>query len=298
MRRLYGYLGENVCKILRGLPSELADRVCEVRLRAGGALSLSTYSKNILVTERSEITSSTKDAYKVSAAEITQTVSRLSEGSVYRYMSTINKGYIVTREGIRVGVLGQAIVENGKISSVTTFTSVNMRLHREIEGVGDPISLYLTKNPQSSAFIYSPPGYGKTTVIRSVAQALATGRFAPPVRVSVIDERGEILPRGAIGLIDRFLGYSKPDGIEIATRLFSPQYIVCDEIGLFDDTEAILSVENSGVPFIATSHGSSFSEILLRPNIKKLIDHGIFDTFIRLSKKGDGLEIEFEESGV
>ena len=33
---------------------------------------------------------------------------------------------------------------------------------------------------------------------------------------------------------------------------------------------------NSGVGFIATAHGSTFEEVLRRPNIKTLVNAGVF----------------------
>jgi stage III sporulation protein AA len=210
-------------------------------------------------------------------------------------MSTINSGYIVTSEGIRVGICGEGIYEKGKITSVSSFSSLNVRLSREYDSSGDEISRYISHHKGASVLIVSPPGYGKTTVLRSVTKALGEGKFSQPVRVSLIDERGEILPNFKNGLIDRFLGYSKPDGIEIAVRVFSPEYIICDEIGLADDTEAILSVQNSGVPFIATTHSENISKALLRPNINALVKSGVFNTFVRLEKSDEGVKTVFEE---
>ncbi len=295
MERIYRYLPESVLKVIMKTKSEVKKEVCEVRLRADAPLSFSTYSRNLLVTPEGRITSKVKDAFVCSSRDVIQAVNRFCEGSVYRYMSTINSGYIVTSDGVRVGVSGEGIYEKNKIASVSSFSSLNIRLSRNIEGVGDKISRYITQNKGASVLVVSPPGYGKTTVIRSAAKALSEGKFSDPLRVALIDERGEILPNGANGLLDRFCGYSKPDGIEIAVRLFSPEYIICDEIGLADDTRAILSVQNSGVPFIATAHAKNLSEALLRPNISELIKARVFDTFVRLEKGREGVETVFEE---
>jgi len=206
---------------------------------------------------------------------------------VYRYMSTIKSGYITTPSGIRAGVCGECVYENGKISALSDFFSVNLRIPHEHPWAGDDLARYILKNPLSSVLLISPPGYGKTTVIRAASQSLATGKFGRALRVSVIDERGEILPHGPVGLIDRFSGYKKSDGIEIATRLFSPELIVCDEIANSDDTEALLSVQNCGVPCLATTHGRSVEGALSRPDIKRLCSLGVFDTFA-LIEKTDG----------
>ena len=215
-----------------------------------------------------------------------------------RYMNSINSGYLVTREGIRVGITGEAIYTDGRITSVAEFSSLNIRLPHSIDGSGDRILGYLKSCPQESVLIYSPPGYGKTTVIRSVAKGIATGKLTLPQRVAVIDERGEILPDGNCGLTDRLFGYSKPDGIEIAVRLFNPEYIICDEIGLHDDTNAILSVQNTGIPFIATTHGRSIGDIMERPNIRTLIQHKVFRAFARLERQNGKCVTQFEELNI
>lgn len=295
MQRVYGYLPRSILALLSEIDNGLKKEACELRLRAKGALSVTTYSKNLFITPRGKPTSVLSEGYVCTADDLMYTVSRLSEDSVYRYMPTISMGYMVTRDGIRVGIVGEAVYSKGSISSVSDFTSLNIRLPRDVDGAGDGILKHLTSFPRSSMLIYSPPGVGKTTVIRAVAKGLGTGRASKAVRVAVVDERGEILPHGSVGLVDRLCGYSKPDGIEIAVRLMSPEYIVCDEIGLSDDTRAILSVENSGVPFIATTHGSSISEVLKRPNIRELIDHGIFDSFVRLERGINGANAVFEE---
>lgn len=295
MDRVYQYLPEDLGAYIKKLPEETKKQVCEIRLRKNAPFSISTYSKNLFIDKSGKITNKLKDGIICTPAHLTTAVNGFCQGSVYRYMTTINSGFIVTPEGLRVGVCGEGIYDGDKISSVSSFSSVNIRLSRNIENAGDLLSRYIAQNKGSSLLIISPPGYGKTTVIRSVAKALGNGRFSAPMRVSVIDERGEILPDGATGLIDRFLGYSKPHGIEIAVRLFTPEYIICDEIGLFDDTRAILSVQNSGVPFVATAHGNSLSEVLKRPNIKELIEHNVFNTFVRLEKKEEGAICVFEE---
>ena len=298
MQRLYSYLPQKLKAMISVIPEEVKSSVCELRLRTGGVLSLSTYTKNLFLTSGGKITTDIHKGYVCQESDITDVVSGLTEGSVYRYMNTINSGYIVTGDGIRVGIAGEAVYTSDGIASVSGFSSLNIRLPHDIDNSGDAILGFIRNNPGRSILLCAPAGWGKTTVIRSVAKGIALGKFSNPQRVSVIDERGEILPRGAFGLIDRLNGYSKPDGIEIAARLFSPEYIICDEIGLHDDVDAILSVQNIGIPFIATTHGRCFDEIVLRPNIKKLVDHKVFSAFAHLERHGGNCITVFEEKAM
>ncbi len=295
MERIYSYLPDNINSIVRKLPRELKESVAEVRLRKDALISLTTYTKNLFLTRDGKVSTKKENAVTCNAEDINFVVRRLCEGSVYRYMQGINSGYIVTESGVRVGVCGEAMYEKKELTGVSSFSSLNIRLPHDFDSSGDKISEYISRKKNASVLIMSPSGYGKTTVIRSIAKALSEGKFSHPLRVSLIDDRAEILPYGSKGLLDRFVGYSKPDGIEIAVRLFNPEYIICDEIGLFDDTQAILSVQNSGVPFIATTHAKGLDEALLRPNIKELITHRVFDTFVRLEKGENGVTSVFEE---
>lgn len=294
--KICSLLPEYLTFSILSLSSEMQDKICEIRLRRNGPISVSTYEKNLFLDKKRGVTSDISSALVCTAQDMDFVINRLSEGSFYRHMPTINSGYIVTPSGIRAGVCGECIYDGEKISSLGAIGSVNLRISRDIDSSGDVISRYLIKNPSSSVLLYSPPGYGKTTAVRSVAKAVGTGKFGYAKRVAVIDERGEILPGGSEGLIDRFCGYRKSDGIEIATRLFSPELIICDEIGKEDDTEALLCVQNSGVPLLATSHGDNIMSVKKRPNIKRLIDNGVFDAFALIEKSGDGKSrIVFQE---
>ncbi len=293
LEHIYSLLPENIAGFIKKLSSDF--ELCEIRLRRNAPLSISTYRKNLFFDKNGDVTGDISKSYICTEKDVSYLVNRLCEGSVYRYMSTVNSGYIVTPHGIRAGVCGECIYEGKAISAVGSFYSVNVRIPHEIDNAGDSVSRYIAQNPHASILVCSPPGYGKTTVVRSVAKAVATGKFAPPRRVAVIDERGEILPTGTLGLIDRFSGYRKSDGIEIATRLFSPELIVCDEIGYSDDVEALLSVQNNGVPLLATTHGESVERALARPNIKKLAEAGVFNVFALIEKENGGCRITVKE---
>ena len=286
---------QHISMMIEGLGVEAQEAICEIRIRKNAPISLTTYTKNLYLDMLGGITADISRAKCSDRDDVDYVINRLCEGSVYRYMSTINSGYITTPEGVRAGVCGECVYEYGKISAIGKFDSVNVRFPHDHNGIGDSLCRYILKNPRSSVLVISPPGYGKTTVVRDVAKSLATGSLGKAMRVSVIDERGEILPNGPVGLIDRFSGYKKSDGIEIATRLFSPELIVCDEIGNSDDTEALLSVQNCGIPCLATTHGSSTDGALTRPNIKKLVENGVFDTFAIIEKIDGKCSIAIEK---
>ena len=123
---------------------------------------------------------------------------------------------------------------------------------------------------------------GKTTLLRDLCRHYAGGDSVTPQKVCVVDERDEIASRSFGYSIDVGVNtdvltlYPKAIGTEIAVRTLSPDIVVLDEIGTEEESKALLSAVNSGVSFIATAHGNSFEEVMRRPNIKTLINAGVF----------------------
>jgi stage III sporulation protein AA len=134
--------------------------------------------------------------------------------------------------------------------------------------------------------IYSPPSEGKTTLLRFLTNSLSKGLYGlPKYRTALVDERREVYIQEKMsgGLLDVLYGYKKADGIECATRTLNPEVIICDEIGGLEDTESILNAQNSGVPFIATTHAGSVNQLMNKPNIKTLVEGNIFSYLIGIS---------------
>ena len=259
-----------------------ADSVNEIRLRRGLAFSLTEGTKNIYI-DSSGRPSDIKEAIRCSDDDMEFARNRICEGSVYRHMTTILEGYIVTDRGLRVGVCGEGIYSAGRLTSVDRFNSVNIRIPHNVTGCSIELGERYRAHP-ASTLIYSPPGMGKTTFIRDLALELSRC-----FRVAVADEKCEIFPRlsnyaSSGGMLDIFTGYRKAEAMEIATRTMSPELIICDEIGANDDTEAILSMQNSGCRLIATAHAEEKEDLMKKPNIKRLIDGGVFSLVVGLDR--------------
>ena len=71
-------------------------------------------------------------------------------------------------------------------------------------------------------------------------------------------------------------------------RAFSPQVIVCDEIGNDEEADAILRAQAGGVPMIATAHADSLSSLLRRPCFARLYENGVFSQYIRVYPRPGG----------
>ncbi len=271
-------LPENERHMMAGFFSSAADRkkVSEIRFRAGMPASVTYAERNVSVFAGRELV--------LSAAQLQGVVARLCEESVHTYGSTINDGYITLADGLRIGVCGKARSDGGRIIAVREITSLSVRIPHVIFAPCDELMpIIYEKRRVQSALIYSPPGVGKTTLVRALAARLSGEGIRR--RVAVVDSRGEIYMREmfARSLCDFLDGYPKGAGMEIATRTLSPEVIICDEIG-DGEVEAVLCAQNAGVPLIATAHGADFASLMMRPGLKKLHEAGVFRFFIGVSR--------------
>ncbi len=255
-----------------------ADGVTEVRLRSGGAFSLSCSDENIFIGANGEIT---EKPLICTEDDIKQCVFRLCENSYHAHEEEIKNGYISMKNGFRAGVAPMC----SHTEAVYGISSVNIRIPKEVRGCSDS----LTKVTETrSVLIYSPPGVGKTTVLKDIIRYVS----GKGLRCAVIDSRGELDVTAP--LCDRISGMEKSRGIEIAFRTLCPQYTVCDEIGA-GEADGIIQASNTGVPFAATCHGEGFDEIMRRPFVRKLYDAGVFDFYARLYRVGDNVTFDIKE---
>ena len=259
-------------------------KIDEIRLRAGEYSSVTVGNKNIFLN------------CFVSEKDIECSVIEACDGSPYAYVETIKKGYITISGGIRIGICGRASVEKDRIIGVRNISGLNIRIpsYKGLLGrcVADKL-LEIKRNGGGGALVYSPPGEGKTTLLRCLASHLSSGENA--LRVVVVDTRDELAVfNQSVGrCIDVLSGYPKAEGIEIATRTMNAEIIICDEIGSKDDVEAILFAQNCGVPLLASAHGGSIEGILRRGQIEKLHRACAFDTYVGISKPDGGGEYSY-----
>ncbi len=271
MKELLGkILPERILKEVIEYSNELI--LEEIRIRRGRQAYIIASGNNILlpiITQDIELQSILDEA---------------THHSMYAYRDTINNGYIAYGSGIRIGVVGSAGSDGRVVSGIYDINELSIRIPNTIYVNCNKI-LHLIKAQRASILIYSPPGTGKTTLLRNLIKAISSGMGA--YRVAVIDTRDEI----ACGIEEKDLlvsvlsRYPRRRGIEIAIRTMNPQYLVCDEIGDVDDASAITEAQIAGVPLIATCHGSSVSDILSHTGILTLHNARIFDYYVGITRK-------------
>ena len=265
-------ISEEISRILRGR-RDGASELHEIRIRADGRSSLVFRCESVPL------------YYTVKREEAEATVTSLCDGALYACRDSLADGYVTIRGGIRVGVCGYARYEGGALVGVTDMRSLVFRIPaRGCELEAELSDAYRACN--RGMLIYSPPGIGKTTALRSLAASVGSGHGAK--RVCVVDERCEFREGDyASAEVDILKGYKRRVGIEIATRTMSPEVIMIDEIG-GDDAESIRGVLKCGIPIVATAHASSLEEIKSKPALSPLMEVGAFDVFAGISRN-DGV---------
>ena len=226
--------------------------------------------------------------------ELTAFVRGVAGGSLYAFGDCLCEGYLPLPGGSRAGIAGEFVCENGRIVGIRRIGSVVIRVARAIPGAGEFAErVFRRSGCRRGLLIFSPPGCGKTTVLRDLALRLSTG--PRPLRTAIVDCRGELsgdwYGRGAC--VDLLTGCGKGEGIAIATRTLSPDVILVDEIGNEDEVSTILSVEGGGVPIIATAHGNSLARLYSASPVSPLLRAGIFGAFIGIERDGGGF-VQYE----
>ena len=149
------------------------------------------------------------------------------------------------------------------------------------------------QNTIYTSLIVSPPGKGKTTMLRDLIRNISNGVPELGFRgktCGVVDERGEIaamyhgIPQNDVGIrTDVIENISKDKGMSMLIRSMAPEIIACDEIGSKEDVEAIQNAVISGVKGIFTMHGKNLDDIKENQGINYLIKTKQIEKIIFLS---------------
>lgn len=223
-----------------------------------------------------------------SADEIADCFAEICRYSIHSFQNEIADGFVTLEGGHRVGICGTAVKSGGRIEFLKDISGLNIRFAHEVMGCADEIYNCFFDNGVCSLLLAGKPMSGKTTVLRDLARQLGAKH-----KVVIIDSRNEIsasfhgTPSLDIGLnTDALCLCGKHEGIMLALKSLSPEYIICDEIG--DDSEAVERAMYCGVKIIAAVHAGSISELTKRSETQKLMH--IFDVAAVIGERGRLLE--------
>ena len=257
-------------RLLERMTQAEQGRCEEIRLRIGQPLTVTLQGRERTLGDQ-----------RLSAEEVKDTLERATEYSVHTFADSLRQGFVTVRGGHRVGVCGQTAVHDGSVCSFRHISSLNIRVARQIAGAADQALLDQLQEGAflHSALVLSPPGRGKTTLLRDIARQLSDSG----VRVSLADERSELaaLYQGAPQLdvgrhTDVIDGCPKAQAAMMLVKTMSPQLLVLDEITAEPDIRAVTYAAHCGTAVLASAHAWDMDDFRSRPLYRQLLDSGIF----------------------
>jgi len=274
----------------------------EIRLRTGQPLLLRYKGEERFVGEICG------GAYVVTRKDIREMLDYISSYSLYAYEQEMRQGFITIEGGHRVGLAGQVIVEDGKVKNLKHISSIHVRMSHEAVGCADKIFPYVTRRKGLyHTLIVSPPGCGKTTLLRDMIRQVSDGNpYLKGRAVGVVDERSEIggcymgVAQNKLGIRTDILDCCpKAEGMIMLIRSMGPEVIAVDEIGAGEDVHAIEYAMHCGCKMIATAHGYSMEELKKKPVFEHIFREKRFERYIFLKNRRRVGEIHsiYDEDG-
>lgn len=229
--------------------------------------------------------------YKVKERDMKEILEYISEYSLYAYEQEVKQGFITIEGGHRVGVVGKAVIEDGRIKNLKYISSFNIRLAHEMIGCADKLLPYIIHQGNiCHTLLISPPRCGKTTILRDLIRTVSDGgQWMKGKTVGVVDERSELgacyhgIPQNQMGRRTDILdACPKVEGMMMLVRSMSPEVIVIDELGGEEDVHAVEYAIHCGCKMIGSIHGVSLADIKKKPIFHYLNKNRVFERYVEL----------------
>ncbi len=283
--------------IFMGQAAKLAGEINEIRMRVHAPIIIRSLGREYFIDPKGNMIHNIEQAYRMNEHEMELFLQYSCRDSVYAFEEEIKKGFLTIQGGHRIGIAGQVVLDSySNIKTIKNITCFNIRIAHEIKNAAKNILPFLYYNNRlQNTLIISPPGCGKTTMLRDIIRQVSNGnKYGEACQISIVDERSEIagcyqgIPQNDVGLrTDVMDACPKQIGMMMLLRSMSPQVMAIDELGGKEDVEALIHVINSGCSILVTMHGENIEEVKRKRYMQSIFTEQIFKRIVLLSKEQD-----------
>ena len=290
-------------ELLQIFPQKLRQRIeesvtfknlTEIRLRADLPVLIETTQENYFLkkeeaAEKRRAIAKEEDNWILSPEQLKLIFEKISQYSVFAYTEEIGEGFITLKGGHRAGLCGKYYYRGEEKPQIKHISSINLRVAREVIGCAECIVPKLFEgNTFCHTLLISPPGCGKTTLLRDMIRKISDEGQT----VGVVDERSEIgacyqgVAQNDLGIqTDVMDACEKGQGMNMLIRSMAPDVIAVDEIGSKEDVEALFFCAYRGCSILATAHGKNKESLSKNPYMREIINKKMFQRYVILEQR-------------